>query len=799
MTAPLRLALAALVATLLAATTLRPLFADLSWAAPVLVVVLVCSLVGVAVRQLTPVWPLAALAQVGALVVTLTALFARRQALFGIVPGPAALDRLRSLLDEGSQVIRNAGPPVPVGAGIVLLATLGMALVAFAVDLVAASLERPAAAGLPLLAVYSVPAAVLPQGVPWIYFVLAALGYLMLVTVDWVDRVHAWGRVLGHGQQERRVTLGGPLSGGRRVAAISLAVAVLLPMVTPGVDERMLGGGDGEGEGRGRGQISVVNPILTLKQNLTSRSNAPVITYTTTMDSPEPLRIATDDTFTSERWAPSTGPISRKQKVQDGLPFPPGLSKLVSYREETTTIAIGRLSETYLPLPYPTTVVEIEGRWLYEKASLNVVGDGQRTEGVSYTARHLSIEPTPEQLTAAPAPPQDLQRTFTALPNLPALVRQTARTVAGTGTHYEQALAIQDYLRSTGGFTYSETVSGVEDGSGTDAVSAFLRGKKGYCVQFASTMAVLARTLGIPSRVAVGFLPGTTKGDGRYTISLQDAHAWPELYFENAGWVRFEPTPARRAPSLPGYAQTDPVAPSAPEATPSASASVDSSAGAASRAARPAPERPETPATAPTTPWFDRIPWRILAALASLGLLAAAPWLAAVVIRRRRWSRARTASLRAEAAWDDLRDRLSDLGVVWARSWTPRALLHRLSRDHTLAADAQAALERLVHDIETARYAPPEASSARTTAQVRADVDRVVEAVGEVMGPQARRRARLFPASGIAVFTGSRRLLRQQPGGDQDAGDQEGGLLRVQPRRPRDRGPRERAGSGNRH
>ena len=163
------------------------------------------------------------------------------------------------------------------------------------------------------------------------------------------------------------------------------------------------------------------------------------------------------------------------------------------------------------------------------------------------------------------------------------------------------------------------------------------------------------------------------------------------------------------------------------------------------------------------------------------------------MIRRRRWSRARTPQLRAEAAWDDLRDRLSDLGVVWARSWTPRALMHRLSHDHTLPAEALAALERLVHDIETARYAPPDAASARTTDQVRADTDRVVEAVGELVGPQARRRARLVPASGIAVFTGSRRALRQQ-----STGEQEGGLLRVQPRRPRDRRPRERAGSGDR-
>lgn len=757
MTAQVRLGLAALVATTLSATTLKPLFDGLGWVAPVLVTILVCSLVGMAVRQLTPVWPVAALAQLVAMLVTLTALFARREAIAGVIPGPEALSRMGTLISEGGQVIRTTGPPVPVGTGIVFLATLGIALVAFTVDLAAASLEHPAVAGLPLLAIYSVPAAVLPLGVPWIYFVLAALGFLVLVTTDWVDRVYAWGRVLAQGKDEDRVRLGGPLGGGRVVAAVSLAVAVLLPLVTPGLDDRLLTGGDGEGEGRGRGQISVVNPILNLRNNLGSRSPDPVITYRTTVAEPEPLRIATDDVFDGVRWAPSTGPISRKQKVQNGLPFPPGLSEQVARTEHSTSIVIGpTLRETYLPLPYPTTVVEIEGRWLYEKISLNVVGDGQRTNGASYTARHLVVQPTPEQLNAAPAPPQSVTEAFTKLPaGLPPVVASTARQVTqGATTPFARALMIQQYLRSTGGFTYSEQISGPSDGSGTEAVSAFLADKKGYCVQFASTMAVLARSLGIPSRVAVGFLPGRALADGSRVISLQDAHAWPEIYFENAGWVRFEPTPSGRVPSLPGYAETDPAAPEEPEATPSASASVSASAGAASRAPRPAPEEQDAAGATASESWVSRIPWRLLGVLALLGLLAGAPWLAAQVVRRRRWAQARTPLARAEAAWDDLHDRLGDLGVRWVRSWTPRALLHRLTGDHALDAEPRAALQRLVEDIERARYAPPRPEGERTTPQVRADTDQVVGAVAAAVGPGARRRARLMPASGVAVFTG---------------------------------------------
>ena len=57
-------------------------------------------------------------------------------------------------------------------------------------------------------------------------------------------------------------------------------------------------------------------------------------------------------------------------------------------------------------------------------------------------------------------------------------------------------------------------------------------------------MAVLARLLGIPSRVAVGYTAGTRVGHDRWEVSTSDAHAWPELYFQGAGWLRFEPTPA---------------------------------------------------------------------------------------------------------------------------------------------------------------------------------------------------------------------------------------------------------------
>src|SRR5690606_14718609 len=128
----------------------------------------------------------------------------------------------------------------------------------------------------------------------------------------------------------------------------------------------------------------------------------------------------------------------------------------------------------------------------------------------------------------------------TALPEgLPSIIAETAfHAVGDAPSRYEQALALQEYLRS-GDFEYSEETPVEQgfDGNGMDAPEVFLSVRSGYCVHYASAMAVMARVLDIPSRVAVGTLPGSsskrTLADTRlFSVSTSDVHAWPELYFE---------------------------------------------------------------------------------------------------------------------------------------------------------------------------------------------------------------------------------------------------------------------------
>jgi hypothetical protein len=337
------------------------------------------------------------------------------------------------------------------------------------------------------------------------------------------------------------------------------------------------------------------------------------------------------------------------------------------------------------------------------------------------------------------------------------VVSRTARDItAGAAGDYERAVRLQEYFALTGGFQYDTRV---QVGSGPQAIARFLRDKEGFCIHFSFAMAAMARSLGIPARVAVGFAPGSPTADGSVAVTLRDAHAWPELYFEGVGWTRFEPTPTRgtmpsyTVPDVPGAALPDVARPSreasaAPSAAPSSSESCTAQQkkveGCADRSTQAVPAGDDD-----GRKWYV-VPTWVLGALAVL-VIPLAPLL---------WrQRARSVRLGAHgrteadtaprtlAAWRELTDTAWDFGITPDESRTPRGTAARIVRLGRLDASAEAAVHRVADAVEQVLYAP----RPRPAAALADDVRRATAGLRASAGRGARLRARFAPRSAVRM------------------------------------------------
>ncbi len=702
MTRPLRARLVALAAVLLSATTFFPLVDGVVWLVELgVVLALAVTAAAIAHRLLGEV----AASVVGLVVaaLALTWVFALVEAFLLVVPTGATVQRFAELGAQGAETISTSAAPATATPGLRMIVVAGLALVWWVVDLLAVALRRPAVAGLALLAVYCVPTALVRDGLPWWWFVLAGAGYLVLVASDAQERVSRWGRVVGGSGrepgtgEEERASLS---AAGRRVGALALAAAVVVPALVPGLSESLLPAGNLPGNGPGDGTIAVLNPILSLRDDLRANDDITVLEYETDDPSPDPLRLVTVDSFDGETWEPTYGDIDRDQRASGSFPAAPGLSPAAGALAASTQVRIEGLRQGWLPTPYPPTRIDIIGDWLYDETTLNVVGDDvQTTEGLRYSVQHLQVEPDPEVLAAAGPAPADIVARWTALPDgTPETIGTTALDVAGEGTDLEQATRLQSWFRGGGGFSYSLDAPAA---NGSSAVADFLDRRSGYCVHFASAMALMARSLGIPARVAVGWLPGEQIEPERFRVSQQDAHAWPELYFQGAGWLRFEPTPATRAGTVPSWAA--PVTPE-PTVAPTTAAPSTSAASAAPTGARAAEEQ-DTSSGRSAVDVLRAVPWRVVVALLLVLAALAAPAVTTVLVRRRRWVSASTPGARAEAAWTTLLEELGDRGLVVPSALTVRQASALVGEN--LDEDARASMTRVARAVERRRDAPP--------------------------------------------------------------------------------------------
>ncbi len=171
-------------------------------------------------------------------------------------------------------------------------------------------------------------------------------------------------------------------------------------------------------------------------------------------------------------------------------------------------------------------------------------GDQYTAEGYVSTATDDELSQVSYPNVATPGssvyPPGVLQLYLPSNEPIDPYIKQIAeQATKGTTSMYDAAQHLENYLRA--GFTYSTT--NADPPSNEDAVVWFLKNKKGFCTFFASAMALMGRSLGMPTRVALGFTGGTYDQDhGNYVVRGTQAHMWTQVYFGKYGWINFEPT-----------------------------------------------------------------------------------------------------------------------------------------------------------------------------------------------------------------------------------------------------------------
>lgn len=207
-------------------------------------------------------------------------------------------------------------------------------------------------------------------------------------------------------------------------------------------------------------------------------------------------------------------------------------------------------------------------QWSPQLSELRWTGDSQRVYPVSYTLTSKVPVVEEAELRKLPAalPSTAGLEEYLRLPDtLPPRVRELALQITQPGLNmYDKVKRLEQYLANTYPYT---TAPNLNAGQSKDFVDRFLfEVKEGYCDYFSTAMAVMVRSIGIPSRWVKGFAPGEATADGEYLVRNSDAHSWVEVYFPGYGWLPFEPTSGFSLPF--SGAEAGGAAEQSPEASP---------------------------------------------------------------------------------------------------------------------------------------------------------------------------------------------------------------------------------------
>ena len=703
-----------IVMSLAAAVGMGRLFADTSFLPVVLLAVLTSHGLALVCRR-RGIGPLAGLAvsAVGLVLFVTWVIEPHVSLLPSTATWEAASRDLREAWGRFSEVVA----PAKVTRGFLLGAVLGSWISSFVADLFAFRARTRVEAVVPSFTVFLFGALLGSDrhrlGAALLYLA-AVLAFVVLAEISAAPRPRPWlsGR--------RRSGESALLRSGLAMAGIAVLIAVVVGPQLPGAYAKgTLGVADGNG--RKSGTRVTLSPLVDIRGRLVGQSAVELFTVTT--DTPTYWRITSLDRFDGTIWSS----LSNYRPAGNRLPaIGPDAARGGTARS-VQEFEISGLSSIWLPAAYRPERLSPAGKVRFDPDSGSLATDKETSDGLRYTVESLLPRLTAEDLTSVGAAiPPEIGSRYLELPrNLSARVRQAARTATGNETSpYKKAKALQDWFRAN--FRYSLEVS---PGHDSGAMDQFLLNKQGYCEQFAGTYAAMARSLGLPARVAVGFTEGT-KADGRYLVTGKEAHAWPEVYLSGYGWVAFEPTPGRGLPGAEDYTQVTPPAASETTATTLPATEV------APEVPLPQPDVDPTAAPLPVESSQAGSRMVVLAVLAALVVL----YVVGVPFAKRRRRRRRRAGATTPAdhvlvAWAEATDDMSAAGMTLRPEETASEFAHRMCRT---AGPAGPALVRLADDATAAAWS---AGGVAPEVAVRADAE--AADVARELTAQATRRERL--------------------------------------------------------
>ena len=772
----LRLSLYGALATIATATSLTSVFSGTAWVVPVMGAIILVSGTCALVRVSPLPSALEPVSAALAVLIWLTIIDAHSKAHLGVIPGRLAFRHLGNIAHTGFVQIHKQPTPAPAHRGLVLLTVVGVAAVALIVDLMTVTLRRAALSGLPLLALFTVCAATGHHGVSVVPFVVSAVGYLWLLYADNREKVARWGAAVGTGSRARPASAWStdpssapaPASLGRQVGVVAISLSVVVPLFIPGLHTGIGKHGTGTG-GTGSGTVQTYDPIVRIGADLQDQTVTPLIRYQTTSKTPGYIRLTSLDIFNGHAFSAAPLVAPANATVSETLPVTPPTGVITN----TSFNVLPALHVRWLPVVATTLGVSLSNPWRYDPGTSTIFSAVSDADGLRYTDRSVPNQPTSTQLSSAGPAPGSLTPDLSLTAISPQVRALTRRVTAGATNDYDKAIAIQRFFTTGSRFTYDTKIPA--DNSPNALDNFLLHTRRGFCQQFATSMAVMARLSGIPARVAVGFTRGTYDSTTRtWTVTTHDAHAWPELYFQGYGWLPFEPTPRGDGQAVkPSYAKS----------------SHKPAKGSQSTGPKVGPSRkPRIPSGLRNTPGTGTVPaggsgahhhhhsrsesiarWVVLVILLLAALLLSIPLAARTITRRRRSSDMTHPDLASAAAWAELRDTAVDYRLRWNDDKSPRQVAVDLisqvgsDRDVAIAMNALAIVE------ERSRYAPvPD----RDVVELPAQVAVVQTAIRATATGSLKVIAVMVPRSTMLVATGTMgnlgdRLERMSRAGEQ--------------------------------